>query len=136
MKARESFVLQNLPKLELAPEQYIVVGSGVLDVLGVRKANDIDFVTSPKFFEELKDKGWKDAKNSPSLVRDDFEAYLAWDSMDGNPNFEDLMITSDVVQGYNFVHLNRLLDWKRRVGRPKDITDIGLVEEYLKTKII
>lgn len=128
----ESFVLDKLPDLELSSDQYVVVGSGVLDALGIRRANDIDFVTTPEVFETLTEKGWKAAVDSPSLVKDEFETYLMWDSKDGKPNFMDLMSTSRVVGRYNFVELDRLLDWKRRVARPKDLKDVELIEKYLK----
>lgn len=130
----ESFVLGKLSELELSPEQYIVVGSGVLDVLGIRRANDIDFVTTPETFNELSERGWEAANNSPSLIKDDFEVYLAWDSVDGEPNFGDLMSSHQAVEKYNFVKLDRLLDWKRRVARPKDLKDVELIEKFLKNK--
>lgn len=128
----ESFVLSKLTELSLPTDQYVVVGSGVLDALGIRRANDIDFVTSPRVYASLEAEGWNRAGHSPSLVQDDFEVYMQWDSKDGNPNFGDLLETKQVIEGYNFVKLDRLLDWKRRVARPKDLKDVELIEQYLK----
>jgi len=131
MSSREPFVLSKLPELDLQPKQYIVVGSGVLDALGIRKANDIDIVVTPQTYNLLDKMGWEPAKDSPSLIKDDFEAYLVWDSGDGEPNFEDLMSDHQVIGGFNFVKLSRLLNWKKRVGRPKDSNDVKLIEKYL-----
>jgi len=127
----DSFVLSELPKLELDPDKFVVVGSGVLDALGIRRANDIDFVTDELTYTELADKGWKKAENSPSLVSGDFEVYLTWDSKDGRPNFADLHENSQQIDGYNFVKLERLLDWKKRVARPKDLLDVEKIEAFL-----
>ncbi len=127
----EFFVLDKLPELELSPQQYIIVGSGVMDALGIRRANDVDFVAPPEVFDGLAERGWNKAEDSPSLVKGSFEVYLAWDSNNGEPNFEDLMSTRQVIEQYTFVKLDRLLDWKKRVARPKDLKDVELIETYL-----
>ena len=39
--------------LELKPEDYIVIGSGILVALGIREADDIDIVVSKDAFDKL-----------------------------------------------------------------------------------
>jgi len=130
----ESSVLQKLKTLELQPEHYIVVGSGILDALGIRRAHDIDFVTTPETFERLRKMGWTSISHPDreSLNKDDFEAYLGWDNPDEQPNFADLMMTKEVIGGYNFVPLARVVDWKRRHAREKDLKDLQLIDRYLE----
>lgn len=132
----ESFVLGKLPELDLPADQFIVVGSGILDVLGIRRANDIDFVTTPKIFSSLKSSGWKveEHPDRQSLNMDCFEAYLGWDNPDGLPNLEDLLGTRQIVDGYNFVDLERVLAWKEQKTRPKDLNDVKLIKDYLEEK--
>ena len=48
-------ILQKVKELNLPEGSYVVEGSGVLDVLGIREANDIDLVVSPEVYEKLKE---------------------------------------------------------------------------------
>jgi len=45
--------LDELEGLALPQASFMVMGSGILDVLGIRKANDVDLVVSEEVFEQL-----------------------------------------------------------------------------------
>jgi len=57
-------IIERVQPLELPAVDYIVIGSGVLDALGLRPANDIDLVVSEPLFGRLRQRGWEaDVKN-------------------------------------------------------------------------
>ncbi len=45
--------IKRVKKLNLPTNEYVVIGSGLLDVLGIRKAVDIDIVASRQLFKKL-----------------------------------------------------------------------------------
>ncbi len=129
-----SFVLDELKKLVLPKDSFVVVGSGLLDVLGIRKAQDIDIIVSETTFQELKNSDWKTVEKPEGIALQNgaFEAALSWDSKDGRPNFSELLERSVGINGYHFSNLNDLLVWKKKKGRPKDLQDVQLINDYLK----
>jgi hypothetical protein len=42
-----------------------------------------------------------------------------------------LVDTADIIEDIRFVKLEHVLNWKRMMGREKDLKDIGLIETYL-----
>ena len=48
---------KNLEEFYLNSENSIVVGSGILQVLDIRKSNDIDLVVTPKIYDSLINSG-------------------------------------------------------------------------------
>ena len=55
-----------------------------------------------------------------------------WDSWapDVGP-IPDLIATADVIRGYRFVRLEKVLAWKLAAGRPKDVADVALIRAHL-----
>ena len=41
--------------------------------------------------------------------------------------------TDCVIAGYRFVNLSRTLAWKRALARSKDLADVALIEEHLRS---
>jgi hypothetical protein len=132
--AAGSYVLSELRSLALPKDDYIVVGSGILDALGIRRSNDIDIVTPSDVFEELRRQGWESVSHldRESLNYGNFEAYLGWDNPDNQPNFDNLIAAKVDIEGFNFVSLQRVMKWKKEHARPKDLADIELITDYLK----
>ena len=121
--------------LGLDADSYIVVGSGVLAMLELREAGDLDLIVSPEGFQRFdEDPAWKRKTFSDgnySLVQGDCEIMLDWDSPDRSPNLEMLKADEVVIKGISFVTPTRLLAWKERHRRPKDLGDIELLMNYL-----
>lgn len=112
--------------------EFVVVGSGLLDVLNIRTAEDIDIVASKKLFDLMKDSGWKvSLKYDETYLRKaDCEVWLLWDSPSNKPNFDELFADNNVINGIHFISLQWLYDWKSRRGRPKDLSDLRLIDAY------
>lgn len=48
---------KTLQKLSLNPDNSIVIGSGILQALGIRKSKDIDIVATQEIYDSLKKTG-------------------------------------------------------------------------------
>ena len=131
---REEY-LRAIRQLGLPAQDYIVVGSGVLSVLGLREAGDVDLVVSPAVYEEFEAVGaWgrKDyTDGTQGLTSGIYEVCLNWDGPNGEPNLHDLKQQEIAIDGVPFVDLARLRAWKQNMGRPKDRADILLIDRYL-----
>lgn len=117
--------------------QLIVVGSAVLEVLGLRQAGDIDMVGADELLSQLeKDSSWKKhfhADGSYVFLRDDFEIGNNWLKDGGDNNFDELLdMGTFLVEKVRFVNPVVILKWKYKNNRPKDQADIKLIESYLQ----
>ena len=124
-----------LNTLNLPQGSYIVIGSGILAALNIRETSDIDLVVSPETFTQLEQSGWEVITNSwgkQLLTHDVFEAHTSWDDPNEAPNLDDLLRNSVVIDDVPYVSLERLLEWKRHMRRPKDEADIPLINAYLE----
>ncbi len=127
-------IVRKVKELNLSGGSYVVVGSGTLAALGIREAKDIDLVASREVYARLKQEGWEEKfhdDGSSFLEHDIYEASLTWDSKDNNPNLIDLLQDAHIVDGVPFVNVRRLMEWKKRKGREKDIVDMALIQRYL-----
>ena len=124
-----------LRELPLNPEEYIVAGSGLLAALSLREANDIDLVVSEEAFERLgRLSEWTRrlcSDGSDYLVNGAVEVWTSWDDQDDLPNLLALKSDQLVLDGVPYVSPVRLLHWKRRTARPKDVPDMALLEHHL-----
>ena len=123
--------------LNLPLDQIIVIGSGILDQLGIRPASDIDLAASPdlmkKFSEESGDWIKKfDDNQRFYFVKDDGSAEV-WDGwvFDGQVvSYGELLSQSVEYDGVRFVDLKFLRKWKSWRGREKDVQDVKLIDEW------
>ncbi|MBU4381382.1 hypothetical protein L6255_02740 [Candidatus Parcubacteria bacterium] len=46
-------LLEELDKLNLPKDQYAITSSGSLAIRGIREANDLDIIVTPKVWKEL-----------------------------------------------------------------------------------
>ena len=124
-------------ELGLPLEQIIVIGSGILDQLGIRRAEDVDIVASSELIKKLsKDYGdWTkklDGNQRPYFVKTDGSAEL-WDGweIDGRiVEYDELLDYAVEYDGVKFVNLNFLRRWKNWRGRKKDTRDVELIDEW------
>lgn len=104
-----------------------------MDVLGIRKAEDIDILVSPRLYNELENKGWKKHEKYNILQDKDkiCGAKVTLDFMKENYSLEEIMPFAVIIDDIPFMSLEMLADAKRQMGREKDLRDIKLIEEYL-----
>ena len=129
-------IIERAEALNLPPTDYIITCSGVLDVLNLREASDIDLVVSEPLFERLKASGWRETVSmlgDRALLSVGVEAFLVWDNSTPVPNLAELKETEMVVDGVPFVAPERLIAWKRQLNRPKDQRDVELLQQWLRS---
>lgn len=124
-------VLDYLHQSGLPPEEYVVIGSGLLDAYGLRESSDVDIAVSPRLFDELRQQpGFveKERDGAPYLERDPLEVWLGWMK---DISFNDLKKTAVVVEGVQFANPKIIIKRKQERGLPKDVADIQMLQEYL-----
>ena len=121
-------MLRGLDELGLSRDEFAIFGSGPLGIRGIRESADVDIIVRPEVWDRL---CGKYAREKDFLIRvGDVEVYKNWDIW-----FDDmdaLIDDADVIEGYRFVKLKYVLDWKKGNGREKDLRDVALIEAYLK----
>ncbi len=120
--------LNELIDLNLPADKYAVFGSGPMAVRGLRDNKDIDLIVKPPLWNALSK--IYPAMGTKTLLCGHLEIFRDW-----CPWFDDtslLIDKADIFDKIRFVQLDCVLAWKRAMNRPKDRTDIELIEKYLK----
>lgn len=130
---------RQLEHLELDASTSIVIGSGIMQALGLRRAGDLDLVVTTDDYRRLE--AWPDfepgqARSGPILVGDGLEIFQTWSAAGANRGFDYLRQRSAVIDAIRYVSLEFLLAVKEaREGegadRPKDHEDIRLIREHI-----
>ena len=123
--------------LNLPLDQIIVIGSGILDQLGIRPASDIDLAASSDLMKKLSEESsdWIkkfDDNQRFYFVKDDGSAEV-WDGweFDGQVvSYDDLLDYAVKYDGVRFVDLEFLRKWKSWRSREKDVQDVKLIDEW------
>lgn len=126
-------IVERVKELSLPLDQVVVIGSGILDALGLRKSGDVDLVVSAELFARLRQtEGWtaEVKHNAVVLLKDDVEVWEDW-GISEEASFSSLYQNSALVGGVHFANPAFVLAWKKQQGREKDARDIVLLEEYL-----
>ena len=125
---------QKIQHIGLPEGSYVVVGSGILNALGIRESNDIDLVVSGDVYNVLDAKGWEHGTWSDQEVLryDVFEAGQYW----YGKLVGDLLKTAQVVDGVAYLSLDDVYEWKKKLGRPKDIKDLALIDEFCEKQAL
>ncbi|MFA6158230.1 MAG: hypothetical protein WCV82_04195 [Candidatus Paceibacterota bacterium] len=134
-------IINQVKNLKLTKDQYVVVGSGIMAMHGLKEIHDIDIVVSPEIFEGCKNKGWKtmhytypDKPGEIYLKQGDIELYTDVNCRNFNPTLQELLSKAEYFSGIPFICLDDLIKFKTEYNRPKDHKDIELMENYLRAK--
>mgnify|MGYP000845806798 FL=1 len=123
--------------LNLPLDQIIVIGSGILDQLGIRPASDIDLAVSSDLMKKLSEESsdWIkkfDDNQRFYFVKDDGSAEV-WDGwvFDGRAvSYDNLLDYAVEYDGVRFVNLEFLSRWKKWRSLEKDTQDVKLIDEW------
>jgi hypothetical protein len=127
-------IVKKVKSLNLPRSTYIVFGSCPLAAAGLREANDIDMLVNDEVLNSLAQAGWRQldkGSNDKPLTHDVFEAHNRWNFSSYSPTLEHLLKTADIIDGIPFASLDEVRKWKVSSGRPKDLKDIELIDNYL-----
>ena len=127
---------ERVKELGLPLDQLIIIGSGILDQLGIRQSTDIDVAVDRATLEKLAgDSDWAeklDKNQRRYLVKCDgsVEIWDGWE-IDGRiVEYDELLDYAVEYDGVKFVNLDFLRRWKNWRGREKDIQDVRLIDEW------
>lgn len=145
----EKEIFDKIESLVFEKSDFIVIGSAVMQIKGLRKSGDIDLLVRKGLFLKLKeDKNWsaevmtlKGGQKRECLyfdvfqVRKDFWIDIKNETLSEDFDYFKNSNLLDVINGFNFIKLELLLRAKSALLREKDLNDIKLISEYLnKTK--
>ena len=121
-------ILDRLRAFPYDRDEYWVITGSAMVMYGIREqAGDIDLGCSVKMADRLESDGYlygrtKDG-NRWFKVGDSIEVFESW-----------LYDTTSKTEGFRVISLNGLIEMKEKIGREKDLRDIGLIRSFLKTK--
>jgi len=130
---------KDLKRLGLNLENSIIIGSGILQALGIRKNKDIDLVVTQEVYNSLKNSGKftvSENHGRETLKENVFEIGTDWIVLGKSYKFEDLIKQSLIIEGIRYITLDFLYEVKKSCTsgkdvRGKDIEDVKLIENYL-----
>ena len=128
-----------LQKLGLNPGNSVVIGSGILQALGIRKSKDIDLVVTQEAYNILKKSKKFDIKENHGrkiLTNDLFEIGVEWYVLEKLYKFKDFLNDSIIIKDVRYITLDFLYrakkGWLSQTDvRQKDIDDVKLMKQYL-----
>lgn len=126
-------IIQKIKELNFPLGQYVVVGSGTLDVLGIRPANDIDIAVTKELHQKLRETGeWDEYEkyNKVFLTKDVFEIIPKLEFELYPTTAEEAISSALIIDGIPFMNLDELIKFKLSQSREKDFKDIELIKKY------
>ncbi|MBU6371076.1 hypothetical protein KGQ74_03360 [Patescibacteria group bacterium] len=128
-------IFEKVTALGFPPGEYVVVASGVLEAIGIRKARDVDMTVTPELFERLRASGeWREVERWGKifLEKDGFDIIpeLSWPAYPTTT--KQAIASAMMIRSIPFLNLDELIKFKRALGRKKDLADIELIEARLK----
>lgn len=123
-------IFHKIRQLGLPRDEFLVVGSGTLAALKLRRANDIDLLVTDSVYAKLKAQGWDEhtyeTTGDKGLSQGDFEVVVNWHGT----KLEDVMSAAIWLEGIAFANLEDVIEWKTQLARQKDIYDLELIRQY------
>lgn len=127
-------IIEKIKDLNFPATQYVIVGSGTLDALGIRKASDIDIAILPELHKKLcENSNWEKEKRYGKifLKREGIDIIPSLDWSEYSTTTEEAIQSALIIDGIPFLNLQELKKFKKALGREKDFADIKLIDEYL-----
>lgn len=130
-------LIRELRSSGLSADDYAVFGSGPMFAQGIKDmGHDLDVIA--------RGNAWRQACSISSpqnailgglvvnLFDGQIEIFDSWAPGDWDVN--DLIDTSEIIDGIRVVTLENVMKWKRLMGREKDQIHIKMIEEYLNRR--
>lgn len=131
-------IFEEIERLELPKDEFVVLGSGILAALDIRESNDIDILATAELFAKLRaEGGWKyevvEINGTPreKLTGGLAEVFKDFRWQGGSMSPEEGIAQAVKISGINFLPLLRLREIKTQMGREKDVRDVALIDQYL-----
>ncbi|MFA6365539.1 MAG: hypothetical protein WCW78_04040 [Candidatus Paceibacterota bacterium] len=134
---KERSVIEKVKELNFPIGQYVVVASGTLDALGIRKASDVDIAVLPELHKKLcENPEWEQLEKYGKifLKKEGVDIIPSLDWSEYLTTTEEAIASALIIDGIPFLNLQELKKFKRAMGRDKDFEDIKLIDDYLLNK--
>jgi hypothetical protein len=125
-------VRKAIDQLPVTTGELIVVGSSILEILGIRKSHDLDMMVREATFQHITSAGYSAthyADGTGKIELDNAEIMHNW----LGKTYDDLITDIVRINDVQFLSLRSLRALKLEQGRPKDLRDIALIDSYLAT---
>ena len=125
-------IKNKLTILGVSSTEPIIVGSGILDMLGIRPSNDIDLLIGKETFYKIAGHGHEMLQRpdgSEKIEVDDIELMHDW----YGKKVSDAAIKTTVIDGIKFMSIEEVCRWKALLDRSKDQVDILLIDKCLES---
>jgi hypothetical protein len=127
-------IISKVKELGLPIGEYVVVGSGILDALGLRPANDIDIVVLPELHAQMRRSGdWEEEERYGKifLKREGVDVITQLDWSEYPTTTSEAIRSATLIDGIPFMNLVELRRFKTALGREKDSADIALIDAWM-----
>lgn len=121
-----------LKKLNLPAWKYAIFWSWPLWIRKIRESNDIDILVTQGLWDELI------TKYPENLIKEPYEHMQIWEIEImkkcrhlTSEEVNRIISNSEIIEGFPFVKLENLKNWKQKMWREKDLNDIKLINWYL-----
>lgn len=131
--------LKCLKSLKLPKEGYCLFGGVCLAIRDIRSTDDIDIYVTDQLYQRFKQAGWREKSDlwpePPYLVAKihgmGIEVYRVFVTEIWQPKFQQYLVEPEIIDGYRFMPLDELYEWKAAVRRPKDVRDLKLIDAFM-----
>lgn len=137
MDIKKQFSLYNI-----SLQESVVIGSGILQVVGLRQARDFELIVTQQCYQKLLASGLFEQKKRHTTVwleKDAISVATQWTIVDEVWTFERLLDHSEIIHGVRYITVEFLFHAKSQwllngEFRQKDKDDIVLMDAYLAQK--
>ena len=134
MNIQELF--SKVKELGLSPGEYVLFDSAPMGIRGLRDCHDVDILVTQDEWDKYRDRaGWVvrvGPRGDDYLENGDLELWKNW--APGDLDVQKLIDEADVIDDLPFVRLNSVMEWKKLNAREKDLKDVEIIANFLKTE--
>lgn len=109
---------------------YIIAGSGPMVMCNMREAVDIDILVNASLWNSLVKQYEATGTTKNRIYIGRIEIWKDW--MNLTDKIDEMIENCEMIEGFPFMKLSYVIDWKQHLGRPKDLTDIALINGHLQ----
>jgi len=131
--------INELKKLELPLNRMLIVWSGTLALFGIRSNKDIDLWVANDVFKKMsKHKDFVPVRKHGRLFYETKNGYIeATNSMLCTKEpIEKYLKRAIIIDGFHFKSVTDIINWKKCMGRSKDLNDIKQLEKFSKKDVV
>ena len=118
-------IIRKIQALNFPSEDYWLVTGGAMVLYGIKEeTRDVDLGCSKRLADKLEAEGYLTKRNPDGSrkfeLTGNIELFESW-----------LFDHVDSIDGISVISINGLIMMKESLGRPKDISDLTLIKEFL-----